>query len=129
MKKNENTITDNPKISRKITRYQNIDENEIVITESKLENILIKHKEIVSAGSDWKTPLGLIITIIMFFLTGNVNKSFLNIESSAWKLLFLITFLISIIWLIKSFWINWKNKKIDINCLISLIKNETKDRK
>lgn len=127
--KNSTTISSNSEVSRKITRYQNIDENEIVITETKLENILMKYKEATSQGKDWKTPLSLIITIVLVLLTTEFNKRFLDIDSSAWQLLFYVILICAIIWLIISLYRGWVNKDKDINYLLSLIKNENKGSK
>lgn len=124
---NKTTITDSQEISRIFTRYQNIDENEIIITESKLENILLKHSEALKAGSDWKTPFGLIIAIITVFLTAEFNKDLFGLKSYEWKVFFFIILLISLGWITKSMYLRWKYRKENLENLIRLIKNEGKE--
>lgn len=126
MKTNSNvqtTITDNPEISRTITRYQNIDENEIVITESKLENLLMKHNGALAAGSDWKTPLGLIIAIVTVFLTAEFNKDFLGLKPPIWQAIFIISLPLYFFWLCYSLYSKFVNRNESLEKLIGLIKN------
>jgi hypothetical protein len=119
----QTTITDNPEISRTITRYQNVDENEIVITESKLENILMKHSNALTAGSDWKTPLGLIIAIIIVFLTTEFNKNFLGLQPTVWQAIFIICLFLSCGWLLSSIISKIKHRNENLGKVIGLIKN------
>ena len=121
---NQTIITDNPEITRKITRYQNVNDNEIVITESKLENILLKHLEALRAGSDWKTPLSLVIAISTVFLTAEFRKPFLSIEPLVWQAIFIVFLVLSFIWLLWSIYLKAINWKESIPTLIYLIKNE-----
>lgn len=125
---NETTIKDNTEISRKIIRFYNLNENEITITESKLENILLKHSKALKEGRDWKTPLGLMTTILILFPTTEFNKDFLNIKPFVWEAFFLLLLVISIIWLFKSLWSLWLHRKENLGSLIGKIKNEG-DRK
>lgn len=127
MTNNQTTITDNPEVSRNITRYQNLDDNEIMITESKLENILLKHSEILKVGSDWKTPLGLIVAIITVFLTAEFNKDFIGIEPAGWEAIFIISLFSSLIWVCSSLYLKFRNRDQSITKLISLIKNQREE--
>lgn len=118
------TITANSDISRKITRYQNLDDNEIVITETRLENILMKHEQALGSGNDWKTPFGLIISIILVFLTAEFNKNFLGINKEMWGSLFIVVLIGSLIWLSKSLLLKYRNRNTNRTSLICSIKNE-----
>lgn len=125
----QTTITDSPEISRKITRYQNVDENEIVITESKLENILMKHAEALTAGSDWKTPLGLTIAIVTVFLTAEFNKDFLGFKPPTWQAIFILGLIICFCWLFFSLCSKFKHRNENIEKLLKLIKNSEPEQK
>jgi len=122
----QTTITDSPEISRTITRYQNVDENEIVITESKLENILMKHTNALRAGSDWKTPLGLIIAIVTVFLTSEFNKDFLGLKPPTWQAIFVISLLLCFCWFCSSLYSKFIHRNENLEKLIKLIKNSEK---
>jgi len=123
-KNSETVLKSDSEITRKITRYQNLDDNEIIITESKLENILIKHSRALRAGSDWKTPSGLIIAIIATFLTTEFNKNFLGFSAQIWCAFFIFIFFGSIIWFFRSLCLVIVHRKQNIKTLIKLIKDE-----
>lgn len=122
------TITENQDVSRTINTYSNLDDNDIYITETRLENILLKHKTSLSAGSDWKTPFGLIIAISIVFPTTQF-KSFLGFEPSMWQSCFFIVLLISIAWLIYSLYKRWESRDASLDNLIKTIKNQKEDVK
>ncbi len=120
----KNSLTTNPDVSKKITHYQNLDDNQITIMESKLENILLKHKSAIESGSDWKTPLGIMITIILVFSTADFTKAFLGVDKSTWKAGFIIILIISTCWLFVSLKKRYDNRKNTIWSLIQRIKNQ-----
>lgn len=122
--KNDTNISTSNEVSGKVTRVQNLDECQIIITETKLENILMKFKEALISGSDWKTPLGLDITIIIVFLTADFNKTFLGFSSFVWQALFILILILSTIWLFWSIYKKVVNRNMTIEKLITKIKNE-----
>lgn len=122
--KNDTKISTNNEISGKVTRAQNLDDCQIIITETKLENILMKFKAAITSGSDWKTPLSLDITTIIIFLTADFNKNFLSIQSDVWQALFILTLIFSTIWLCWSICKKFINRNMTIEKLIIKIKNE-----
>ena len=122
------TLTDSEEVNRIVTRCYNLDEQEIVITESKLENILLKHKETVNASADWKTPTGIIISIIITKNTATFDKSFFGLKPDVWEAIFIVIALLSSLWLLYSLYLVIKNRKNkDIKHLLNKIKNQGND--
>lgn len=128
MKNNPNTteIKTNSDVLRKITRVINLDDTEILITETKLKNILNEHKECMISGSDWKTPFGLIVTIFTVFSTTEFTKKLFGINNNTWEALFIFILIFSIIWFAFSICLKIKNRKRNnIDYLLQKIKNKT----
>jgi len=117
----KSTVTSDETLSKKITRVVNLDETEITVTETKLENCFLKHKKALDSGSDWKTPLGLIITIILVFLTTEFNKDYLGFGKDTWKAIFFGILCISVLWFLKSCVSRYQNRKENIDTLIEKI--------
>lgn len=120
--KNNKAIDSSSDLNRNITVYTNIDDGLIKIMETKLENILLKHKKAVESGSDWKTPLSLIIAIAAFFGAGNFSKDFLGIPKEYWGAGFIIILVGSFIWFLQSAYYSWKNRNESIESLLLKIK-------
>lgn len=121
MTNNQSTVTADKQFSKKITRVANLDETEITVTKTKLENCFLKYKKALESGSDWKTPLGLIIAIILVFLTAEFNKDFLGFKKDAWTAVFFIMLCVSIGWLLISCVSRYQNRKENIDSLIQKI--------
>jgi len=121
---NNKNIDSDIDLNKQITVISNVSDNLIRIMETKLENILLKHKQAVEVGADWKTPLGLFIAIVAFFGAGNFDKDFLSIDKSYWGSFFFIVLLLSVCWFISSIIIRHKNRKENIDSLIKRIKAE-----
>ena len=68
-----------------------------------------------------ETPLGLIITIILVFLTTEFNKNFMGLGKDSWMAIFFIILVISIAWLIRSCVLKYQNRKENIDMLIQKI--------
>lgn len=109
--------------SGKITQINNLDDNQISIMQSKLEKILLRYKECLGEGADWKTPLGIIITIILVFLTAEFKKLFI-FDGLVWEGFFLFVLIASLLWLLRSIINRFKSKCRDIDFLIRQIKGE-----
>jgi hypothetical protein len=102
---------------------KNVKSDLIIITEDKLENILLKHLQSMGIRTSWIIPLSILVTVLLAELTANFGDKF-GIKASNWESLFqMITlisagwFVISIIRLIK----HWN--KGTLSYLIKLIKN------
>lgn len=128
--KNNKAIDSSSDLNRNITIYTNTDDGLIRIMETKLENILLKHKKAIESGSDWKTPLGLFIAITAFFGVGDFSRDFLGFPKAYWGAGFVIILIVSIIWFLRSIYYTWKNRNENIVSLLIKIKaGEKKDEK
>jgi hypothetical protein len=95
----------------------------IVITEDKLENLLLKFLEDYLKINSWITPLTLFITILTTFLTTNF-KGFIGFSEHTWESVFVIVLLTSLIQTIRSVYIHLRNRKrATLEYLIEKIKN------
>lgn len=119
---NRKSITTSEEFTRNITQYTNIDDSQITIMESILKNILLEHKQSVQAGSDWKTPLGICISIVAFLGVGDFSRDFLNISKETWNAGFLLMLVGSVLWICHSLYLRWMNKDENLDTLLIKIK-------
>ena len=75
--------------------YNNTSQNLIRITEDKLENILINHISKIEKKGDWKTPLGIIISIVLALISTQFQDGFF-LKASVWEAIFIISLVIAI---------------------------------
>ncbi len=95
----------------------------IIITEDKLENIMLKHLANLAISSGWITPLSLLLTVFIVLLTADF-KEFATISKSVWQAAFIIALIIFLGWTINNSIKAFKcSKKATINFLIKEIKN------
>lgn len=120
--KNKQPISSDENLNRNITTYSNVDDGLIRIMETKLENILLKHKRTIESGSDWKTPVGLFIAIAPILGAGSFDKDLLGIPKEYWGAGYVIVMIFSIVWFLQSMYSRWVNRKENINSLIDRIK-------
>lgn len=101
--------------------------NLIEKTEDKLENVLLKHEKETSKAVSWITPLALLLTILIVFLTATF-KDFLSINKDVWQAVFILGFVATIVWTIVSGFnaIKFRNER-SVECLINKIKNSTQN--
>lgn len=64
--------------------HTNISQNIVLTTEDKLEICLRKHQDTLKAKSDWKTPLGIFITLVTVLITAEFKTVF-GLNSDIWK--------------------------------------------
>jgi len=95
---------DQEAFSDKIVNIENIHintaQNIIITTEDKLRLHLLDHLNEIERKKEWITPLSLLITIIAVLITADFKDFFLKPET--WKLLFIISGVVSFLWLTKS---------------------------
>ena len=104
-------------------RRTNVKSDLIEITEDKLENILLKHLQQLELRKAWKTPLMLLVTIILANLTATFGNKF-GIEGAVWEAFFLLITIASGVWLVVSIVrIIARWKKSSLANLIAIIKN------
>ncbi len=109
---------------------QNYTSDIIVISEDKVEIILLKHLEIIKGYHSWSTPAALVISLGITFLTAEFNKSFLTVPPNVWAIIFTCILIISIYWLIRDGIKAMKNsKKRSTNYLINEMKASSSNKK
>jgi hypothetical protein len=105
------------------TVCSNVKSDVIIITEVKLENILIKHKDKLTENKAWMTPVINFGTILLVFLTTEF-KDFIGISKYTWQAIFIISLIVTLIWSIWSIIRSIKSrKKAALDFLIKEIKN------
>lgn len=105
--------------------FANVKSDLIHITDDKLRNILRDFVPNAKKINDWLTPLSIVVTLLITFLTTDFSKDFLGIPKSLWSVIFIVVFGISIIWLIVAIINAFKLRKItSIDYLIDKIKNK-----
>lgn len=94
----------------------------IVITGDKLENILLKHLENISARKAWLMPLSLFITVLLANLTSTFTLKF-GVPAATWEALYLLLSISSGFWFIYALIRAIFAAKCNLSDLISYIKN------
>lgn len=105
--------------------HENIKFNQIIISDDKLENILLKHLRGLENNKAWLTPLGLFISLILTLTTAKFESKVFGLQPSTWEAIFVISSVISCIWLVITSFQAFSNKKeYTIDKLIKRIKNQ-----
>lgn len=99
--------------------HSNLEQQVIQITEDKLKLILNEHIQFMEKKSSWIAPFSIIVTLMVVFSTTNFIDAMLSADT--WKAIFVITLILTIIWLIKSLYMIYKAKTLED--LINKIKN------
>ena len=101
---------------------ENIKTDLIKITRDKLENILLKHLNILKFKVSWATPFSLFISTLTTLLTTDF-KDFL-LKKEIWNAIFILLMIFSGVWFIVNIILLIKNhKKASIDFLIDKISN------
>lgn len=101
----------------------NVKSDLIVITDTKMENILLKHLHKVTKSKSWWAFLSLFITILAVFQTTNF-KSFAFLSKYEWHAVFALLLLFSFIFtIITAIWAIIYTKKTSVKYLMDVIKN------
>jgi hypothetical protein len=80
--------------------HSNLDQEIIQITEDRLRLVLKDHLELVEEKKAWHAPLGVLIAIVAAFVTADFRDTYF--KAATWQAFFLITGILSLIWLIKA---------------------------
>ncbi|MDP3110784.1 MAG: hypothetical protein Q8M71_01625 [Thermodesulfovibrionales bacterium] len=94
----------------------------IVITEDKLENILLKHLEKLSIRKAWLMPLSLFVTVLLANLTSTFVLKF-GVPAATWEATYLLLSISSGIWFLYAVIRSVFTEKCNLSDLISYIKN------
>jgi len=97
----------------------NMSQSVIVTTEDKIRLCLELYLKNINKRRDFIAPLSLLIAIVATLVTANFQDFFL--DAATWKAMFVITGLVSIVWLIRS--IMSLKDKTSIDDLIENIKS------
>ena len=126
VKKMPNTIF-NTEDSRFISQsFENTRTNHISITEDKLKVILYEHKKYLYDKTSFIAPLSLVISIILTFSTANFNPITLGLKAEVWQAIFVISLILSSLWLIYTLIMLYKSRNADIASLIEIIKDNNR---
>ncbi len=89
------------------------------VTKDKVELCLMKYLDNIERRNSWSTPLAILLTVALTFVTTNFKTFFLGAE--IWEAVFLIVGILSAFWLIRSLIKRPREKEIDdiINVLKS----------
>lgn len=98
--------------------HSNIEQRLIQITEDKLTLILNDHIKHMESKNSWVAPLGILITLMVVFATTDFKQAYFSADT--WKAIFVITTLLSSVWLIKA--VISAFKAISVNDVIEKIK-------
>lgn len=103
--------------------HSNLDQEIIQITEDRLRLVLKDHLEFVEEKKAWHAPLGVVIAIVAVFVTADFRDAYF--KAATWQAVFLITGVLSLIWLIKALYRAATSPCIDD--IVSKIKTRSTD--
>ena len=103
--------------------FPNLNQQVIMTTEDRLRICLIENLKKAEKKYDWIAPLGILIAIIIAFVTSSFNDVFLS--SQTWEAIFIIGGVASFIWLIIT--LKYAFVKINLDHIISDIKTSQKN--
>ena len=101
--------------------YNNTSQNLIRITEDKLENILTNHFLNMEKKGEWKTPLGIAVSIVLALISTQFQDAFF-LKAAVWEAIFIVSLVLSGVWLARKI---YHGRKIDssLKTLMDKIKN------
>jgi hypothetical protein len=103
--------------------HSNLAQEIIVITEDRLRLVIKDHLEKIEEKKAWHAPLGVLLAIVAAFVTADFRDAYF--KAPTWQALFLITGVLSLIWLIKAGWRATNSPSIDE--IVSKIKTSASD--
>ena len=101
--------------------HSNLDQEIIQVTEDKLRLVLKEHIAQIEEKKAWVAPLGILITVVTAFSTSAFKEA--GFKAATWEAIFVITGLLSLIWLIKTLYAAWKMPSIED--IVEKIKNKS----
>ena len=103
--------------------FPNLNQQVIMTTEDRLRICLIENLKKAEKKYDWIAPLGVLIAIIIAFITSSFKNVVLS--SQTWEAIFIIGGIASFIWLLMA--LKHAFVKIDLDHIISDIKKSQKN--
>ena len=99
--------------------YSNLSQEVVTITTDKLKIIHTEYLSDIERRREWIAPLGIIISIILIFVTADFKDAVF--KASTWEAFFLMSAILTAIWFVKSIYRSIKSKSVDD--LMNIIKN------
>jgi hypothetical protein len=84
--------------------HENTSQEIIRITVDRLKLVLVEHKNGFERKKEWHTPLGLLITVVLVFITATF-KDALGLKADTWAAVFIIALGLSLVWLIRAIYL------------------------
>jgi hypothetical protein len=103
--------------------HSNLDQEIIQITEDRLRLVLKDHLELLEEKKAWHAPLGVLIAIVAAFVTADFRDAYF--KAATWQAVFLITGILSSIWLFNAIYRAATSPSIDD--VVSKIKTRSTD--
>ncbi|MBK5294186.1 MAG: hypothetical protein JJE04_21220 [Acidobacteriia bacterium] len=103
--------------------YTNVDQELLVTTVDKVQICLMQVFQGMQLGSAWKTPLGILATLLIVFPT-TAFKDW-GLSKSTWEAFFLWAALLSIIWFLVSIWKAWRSPSPSVEQIIDRLKKKS----
>ena len=103
--------------------HSNLDQEIIQITEDRLRLVIKDHLEKIEEKKAWHAPLGVLLAIVAAFVTADFRDAYF--KAATWQAVFLITGVLSILWLIKT--ISRAANSPSIDDIVSKIKTRATD--
>ena len=118
-------MTQSPRFSKKSFSVAQVHSNtslEIIeITSDKLRIILTEHIKRSEKLNEWQTALGILLATVAALVTTEFKTTF-GVDGGVWKAIFIITTMLSVVWLIRALVRVFRAESIDQ--LLSRVKNE-----
>ena len=92
--------------------HENTSQEVIRITVDRLKLVLVEHKNGFERRKEWHTPLGLVLTVVLVFITSTFKDS-LGFKADTWSAFFLIVLIIAFTWLLRAAYIAYNCPGID----------------
>jgi len=102
--------------------HSNLNQEVIQVTEDKLRLILKEHVVNIEQKNSWMTPLGVLLSVVTAFSTSSFKDAF-GLKAATWEAVFIITGVVSMVWLLKALYTAFDSKTIDD--VVDRIKNRT----
>jgi len=91
--------------------HENTSQEIIRITSDRAKLILVEYKDSFEKKREWHTPLSLVTTLVLVFITSTFREAW-GFAAETWSAFFLFALAVSFLWLIRSCYIAFKSKTI-----------------
>jgi len=107
--------------------YQNLDQDIVIITTTRLKLFLLQHKSLLASNTSWIAPAGILLSLLVALISTDFKRAF-GLSPDTWKALFLFFSAFALIWLIINLVRVFLNsRKGGVDALIDMIKTKKSD--